>query len=243
MANAGLENARYKGMLDSLQQQDSYIDHIAVYSKFVVAYLLQQDGPNPGWRKASIEGPVYLVRRQTAPRYQLLVKNQFSTNDLVDSLHADWELDCQKNYVFYKVEDPTKRIRGLWFHDDAERQKLEAALEKTLEEIRSKPTEPQTEPQPINAPPAPVDPGVGATGPTNDNSQMDSLYAQFGLTKPPDNTGGMQAQTAGQDRIAVSKESLRATFHALADDDGFINAFMAKLKANAPLAGAGRTTG
>jgi len=234
MSNLGLENARYKGMLDSLQQQDYQIDHIAVYSKFVVAYLLQQDGPNPGWRKASIEGPVYLVRRQTAPRYQLLVKNQFSTNDLIDSLHPDWELDCQKNYVFYKVEDPTKRIRGLWFHDDAERQKLEAALEKTLEEIRSKPTEPQTEPQPRAAEAAPraVDapPAQPVEGPGVDSSQMDSLYAQFGLTKPD------------QDRIPVSKDSLRATFHALADDDAFISAFMAKLKDNARLP-SGRTTG
>lgn len=243
MATSGLEHARYKGMLDSLQQQDYQIDHIAVYSKFVVAYLLQQDGPNPGWRKASIEGPVYLVRRQTAPRYQLLVKNQFSTNDLVDNLHPDWELDCQKNYVFYKVEDPSKRIRGLWFHDDAERQKLEAALEKTLEEIRSKPTEPQTEPQPIGAParpePAPqvADPGHGGAG-----GDMDSLYAQFGLTKPGDAPAGGQAPAANEDRVAVSKESLRATFRALAEDDVFLSQFMAKLKDNSGLA-AGRTSG
>merc|ERR1719386_296657 len=137
-------------MLEELQKQDFDIEHIVAYSKFVVVYLLQQDGPNPGWQKANIEGPVYLVRRQTAPRYQLLVKNQFSTNDLIDSLHPDWELDCQKNYVFYKVEDPSKRIRGLWFHDDAERQKIEQILQKTLEEIRSGvlPPEPQGEPQP-----------------------------------------------------------------------------------------------
>merc|ERR1719162_2794882 len=117
---ANLELARYKGMLESLQQQDGDIDHIVVYSKFVVAYLLQQDGPNPGWRKANIEGPVYLVRRRQLPRYQLLVKNQFSTNDLLDPVHPDWELDCQKNYVFYKVQDGSKSIRGLWFHEDSE---------------------------------------------------------------------------------------------------------------------------
>merc|ERR1719230_747669 len=134
-------------MLANVQQHDPEIDQVVVHSKFVVAYWLQQDQPNPGWRKANIEGPVYLVRRRTAPRFQLLVKNQFSTNDLLDDCHADWELDCQKNYVFYKVEDASKRIRGLWFHDDSEREKLEAALEKTLEEIRTKPNvEPQPEP-------------------------------------------------------------------------------------------------
>eukprot|EP00811_Abedinium_folium_P011673 NODE_20811_length_781_cov_4.356269.p1 GENE.NODE_20811_length_781_cov_4.356269~~NODE_20811_length_781_cov_4.356269.p1 ORF type:complete len:200 (-),score=63.83 NODE_20811_length_781_cov_4.356269:152-751(-) len=143
-----IEQTRYKSMLDNLQAQDAEIDAIVVFSKFVVAYLLQQDGPNPGWRKANIEGPLYLVRRRSIPRYQLLVKNQFSTSDLLDAMHADWELDCQKNYIFYKVEDPTKRIRGLWFHDDAERQKMENVFEKTLEDIRGKGVEPQVEPPP-----------------------------------------------------------------------------------------------
>eukprot|EP00418_Pyrodinium_bahamense_P029415 CAMPEP_0179133038 /NCGR_PEP_ID=MMETSP0796-20121207/63252_1 /TAXON_ID=73915 /ORGANISM="Pyrodinium bahamense, Strain pbaha01" /LENGTH=195 /DNA_ID=CAMNT_0020831993 /DNA_START=60 /DNA_END=647 /DNA_ORIENTATION=- len=153
MAVSGIEQTRFKGMLESLQQQDPEITHIIVYSKFVVAYSLQQDGPNPGWRLANIEGAVYLVHRRNTPRYQLLVKNQLHTHDLLDNLHPDWELDCQKNYVFYKVEDPSKRIRGLWFHDDAERKKIETTLEKTLEEIRTAPNELQTEPMP--APPEP----------------------------------------------------------------------------------------
>merc|ERR1712232_231837 len=126
------------GMLETLQNsQDEHIVKIRAYSKFVVAYLLQQDGPSPGWRKANIEGPVYLVKRNGAPKYQVLVLNQFNNNNLVDGFHASWELDCQKNYVFYKVEDTSKRIRGLWFHDDAERQKMENALEATLKEIRA----------------------------------------------------------------------------------------------------------
>lgn len=140
--SGGVENARYKVMLQSLQQHDPEIDHVVAYSKFVVVYLLHQDGPNPGWRKANIEGPVYLVRRRAvvgAGRFQLLVKSQFSTNDLLDDVHPDWELDCQKNYVFYKIEDTSQRIRGLWFHDDSERTKIEASLEKVLEEIRRGP--------------------------------------------------------------------------------------------------------
>lgn len=221
MAMGGIEQARFRGMLDTLQTHDPEIDNIVVYSKFVVAYLLQQDGPNPGWRKANIEGPVYLVRRRSSPRYQLLVKNQFSTNDLLDNLHPDWELDCQKNYVFYKVEDPTKRIRGLWFHDDMERQKLESALEKTLEEIRSQPSsEPQMEPQPLKAQ-APQVPDMGNSSADN-NSLMESLYPQYGLTKPGDN--------APQERVTITMASLRAALHALVDDDAFLGMIMQKLK-------------
>ena len=65
-----------------------------------------------------------------------------------EKVHPDWELDCQKNYVFYQVMDTSKRIHGLWFHDDAERLRLEGILEKTMEEIRKNGSEPRSEPQP-----------------------------------------------------------------------------------------------
>ena len=61
----------------------------------------------------------------------------------------------QKNYIFYKIEDPqgaqmcspegfqvesiasvrSKQIRGLWFHNDAERIKIENMLEQTMEPL------------------------------------------------------------------------------------------------------------
>jgi len=228
MSASGIEQARFKGMLESLQQQDPEIDLIKVYSKFVVVYLLQQEGANPGWRKANIEGPVYIVHRRTLPRYQLLVKNQFSTNDLLDTVHPSWELDCQKNYVFYKVEDTSKRIRGLWFHDDTERLKIESILEECKEEVQN---------IPLEAPAAPVPPSTRreqetnplalATNPaTSDPSQMDSLYAQFGLTRPSAGPGDSDTQ----DKITVSSSSVRAAMHALADDDTFIQSIMQKLK-------------
>ena len=67
----------------------------------------------------------------------------------------------QKNYIFYKIEDPqgtkmrvadqgralahsslmvsvrSKQIRGLWFHNDAERVKIENMLEQTMETLQS----------------------------------------------------------------------------------------------------------
>jgi len=214
-----MEQPRFKGMLESLQLQDPEITQIIVYSKFVVAYLLQQDGVNPGWRKANIEGPVYLVRRCVAPFYQLLVKNQLHMNDLLDSLHPDWELDCQKNYVFYKVQDTSKRIRGLWFQDDAERQKIEATLERTLQEIRAQPGEPQTEP-------APPEPKAAAAAPAQapmaaaEGAPVEQLYAQL--------TGN----AAPTDEVTISMSSLRSALHALADDDQFLRTVMQKLKSS-----------
>lgn len=219
-SNPGLEQARYKGMLESLQQQDRDIEHIIVYSKFVVVYILQQDGPSTGWKKGNIEGPVYLVRRRSLPQYQLLVKNQFSSDDLLDNLHPNWELDCQQNYVFYKVEDPSERVRGLWFHDDEERKKLEAAIEKTLQEMKSRTHEPQTEPLPRAAE---AMPGGGA--------EIDALFNQFGLQPQQQNgAGGKGGQPGGGEQIPLTREKLRSALHELIDTDEFLNLMWNKLR-------------
>jgi len=199
-------------MLDSLRQSDPLIQSIVDYSKFVVVYLLVQEGQNQGWQKANIEGPVYIVQRRDRKKYQLIVMNQHSPNNLIDDLHPDWELDIQKNYVFYKLEDQSKQIRGLWFHDDAERTKIEVTLVKLKTQLSEAPensgsvaAEPQTEPQPPKAMP-------------QHNSQQGSNAHQR-------EQGG-----ASDKQVVVTKDSLRGALHALADDDNFLGAVMQKLR-------------
>merc|ERR1712187_232397 len=204
---ANIQQSRMHGMLESLQQTDPNIVKVEHYSKFVVGYLLQQEGANPGWRKANIEGPVYLVERNTDvlyEKYKIIVKNQFSNNDLLDSLHPDWELDCQKNYIFYKGEDATKQIRGLWFHEDSERQKMEEKLEEILKKLREAPQ------QQARVPAPPAEPaGRPAAAPT--------------AAKPV----GDGRETAG---VVVTQASLSKALHAMADDDNILNMIMQKLK-------------
>lgn len=216
-----LEMARRKGMLQSLQQQDAAIEKVIVFSKFVVTYFLQQEEANPGWCKANIEGPLYFVRRRVNPKYQLVVKNQCNTNDLIDNLHPDWEIDCQKNYVFYKV-DGEKRIRGLWFHEDSERVKLETALEKTLNEMVAG--------QSVREPEVHHGEGSVERG-TVEEGNLQNLYAQFGLAKPPDVSGvEQQTGTIRDESVTVSSQTLRSVFHSLADNESFITVIMQKLK-------------
>merc|ERR1719374_51910 len=104
-------------------------------------------------------------------------------------------LTVKRTTFFYRVEDPNKPIRGLWFHDDAERQKLEAALEKTLDELRKEKFEPVTD-------------------------------ERFRQEKAP----AVQAQSQTQDRAIVSRDGLRSVFHALAEDQSFLDTVMQKLR-------------
>mmetsp|Transcript_109549 Transcript_109549/g.234125 ORF Transcript_109549/g.234125 Transcript_109549/m.234125 type:complete len:232 (-) Transcript_109549:127-822(-) len=205
--------------LEMLQQTDQEIEAIVIACQFVVTYLLQQHGCTPGWRKANIEGPMVLVRRRSAPRFQLIVKNQLNSRDLQDNMDQAWELDCQKNYVFYKSEDASKRIRGLWFKDDAERLKVQTSLERSLDELRREPEQQMAVlPRPGQEPPVPS-------------------QAADGIAVPPPDGSEAHAHVAPLDQkeiVIVTADSLRASLLSLAEDDSFVAALMQKLKQAQP---------
>jgi len=223
---AALDQNRFRAVLESLRLADPHVESVVVYSEFVVVYFLQQDGANSGWLKANVSGAVYIVRRRKMPYFQLIVKNkdeaglQAGVGDVTDFLHSDWELDCQKNYVFYKVEDPSKRIRCLWFHDDAEREKVEEQLNRILEEIRNPPVVNISPPMPRVAAPINVMP----------QAQMAAMAATAmgaSMTQPP---RPKSQAAAGQPQVTITMSSLRAAWHALADDEDFMRSVMQKLR-------------
>ena len=99
-----------------------------------VAYTGQQDEPLHSWRSANIEGPVYLVRRRSGPRYQLLLKSQVGTG--VDILRKERVVWTDNNWVvYYGGEDGSKCLRGLWFDNDNEREKFVQELQNALVEL------------------------------------------------------------------------------------------------------------
>jgi len=211
--------------VQKLQERDPEVEAIKAHSKFAVAYFLHQDSNNPGWRKANLEGPVYIVQRRSKPRYQLWVVQENSSLEekappLIDDLCTGWELDCQKNYVFYKVENPSEKIRGLWFHDDAERQRMEKSLEVMLEEMRKGGDTLEDRPE------LKVGGDVHLPAQMHSSVVQDQLYSQFGLRT--------DKGASDSDKVVITKASLRQALHALVDDDNFLNAVMQKLKDKSP---------
>lgn len=119
----------------ALQVKDPLIEHVLAYCEYTVAYFLNDSGPSRYWEKADIQGPVYLVRRRGIPRYQLLVSDINGSGEILDTLHTEWDLDPQVNYLFYKTQHPSDHIRGLWFHNDLHRQEFTDAIESAKEAI------------------------------------------------------------------------------------------------------------
>lgn len=191
----------FKGMM----QADSELVGMKSFIKFVVVYLLQQDGESPGWRKAGIEGTLFIAECKSEPKYKLIVKNKTGANDLVDAINKEWDVDIKTNYVFYKVEDPAKRIRGLWIPEDDQRQKLGEDLENLLNEIGK------------------VREDSGPTGPSDD-SEVKAKLQSMGKT-------GQVAMPTDQ-VVQANAQIMRHALHTLVDDENWIEMWVQGLKAN-----------
>lgn len=199
----------------SMQQADPSITEMVSWTKLVVLYLLQQDGDSPGWRISGIEGSLFMVARNCEPKYRLIIKNDKGTSDLVDDFHPDWEVDAKQSYIFYKVEQTAKRIRGLWFHDDAERMKLEEDIDKILGWIRPEGHVPLCLRDGEVAPPTAKD-GSGSGGDDVRNKLQSMGKAG----------GGMPTDQVVQTNANV----LRASLHSLVDEDAFLEMVYSQLK-------------
>jgi hypothetical protein len=123
-----MDGAEAEEHFKQFQAVDPHAASIVSSSESVVTYVFHNlhGTASPVY---VFRGPVYIIGRRVAPWYQLIVKGKNSKNNLIDYLHPGSRLDCQKNYIFYKVEGRTERSRRLWFRDDAERIKLEGEIE------------------------------------------------------------------------------------------------------------------
>jgi hypothetical protein len=114
------------------RSKDPAIDTIIVALPHGVAYYLVQHGQETRWRKRLVHGPVFLVERDCTPRYKLLIENRHGKGEYfhVDALHQEWELDSHPNFLCYTVE--SHDIHGIWFQEDADKEKLQTHLEESL---------------------------------------------------------------------------------------------------------------
>lgn len=123
-------------MLVDLQEADPDVARIVTYTALVVVFM--KDDATGKWTEAGIEGGMYIVHRETAPFYKLLVKNrkEGGAGNIEDDLDEDWEVDASPLHLCYATGDPTKNVRCLWFQMDSERKKCQVQFEIIMHKIK-----------------------------------------------------------------------------------------------------------
>ncbi|KAG2371532.1 mRNA-decapping enzyme-like protein [Vigna angularis] len=68
--------------------------------------------------RKDVEGSLFVVKRNTQPRFQFIVMNRRNTENLVENLLGDFEYEVQVPYLLYR--NAAQEVNGIWFYNSRE---------------------------------------------------------------------------------------------------------------------------
>ncbi|EEF38567.1 mRNA decapping enzyme 1A, putative [Ricinus communis] len=68
--------------------------------------------------RKDVEGSLFVVKRNTQPRFQFIVMNRRNTDNLVENLLGDFEYEVQVPYLLYR--NGAQEVNGIWFYNARE---------------------------------------------------------------------------------------------------------------------------
>ncbi|XP_039018897.1 mRNA-decapping enzyme-like protein [Hibiscus syriacus] len=102
--------------LTVLRRIDPFIEEILFTAAHVAFYDFNIDLSQ--WSRKDVEGSLFVVKRNTQPRFQFIVMNRCNTDNLVENLLGDFEYEVQDKYLLYR--NASQEINGIWFYDARE---------------------------------------------------------------------------------------------------------------------------
>ncbi|KAK4779546.1 hypothetical protein SAY87_015652 [Trapa incisa] len=102
--------------LTVLQRMDSFVEEILITAAHVTFYEFDVDSSQ--WSRKDVEGSLFVVKRNTQPRFQFIVMNRRNADNLVESLLGDFEFEVQVPYLLYR--NASQEVNGIWFYNAGE---------------------------------------------------------------------------------------------------------------------------
>ncbi|XP_062167840.1 mRNA-decapping enzyme-like protein [Alnus glutinosa] len=102
--------------LTVLQRMDPFIEEILITAAHVTFYAFNIESSQ--WSRKDVEGSLFVVKRNTQPRFQFIVMNRRNTDNLVENLLGDFEYELQVPYLLYR--NASQEVNGIWFYNPQE---------------------------------------------------------------------------------------------------------------------------
>ena len=74
-----------------------------------------------------MEGSLFVVSRSEEPKYQFVVLNRISSENLVESVSSDFQMELTDQFLLYRNDQ--QEISGIWFYSPSERASIAALLQ------------------------------------------------------------------------------------------------------------------
>ncbi|KAL9266997.1 mRNA-decapping enzyme-like protein [Drosera capensis] len=122
--------------LTVLQRIDPCIEEILSTVAHVASYDFDIDLNQ--WSRKDVEGSLFVVKRNKQPRFQFIIMNRRSTENLVENLLGDFEFEVQVPYLLYR--NAAQQVNGIWFYNSHECEEVANLFSSEIEELEGPPT-------------------------------------------------------------------------------------------------------
>ncbi|XP_062112687.1 mRNA-decapping enzyme-like protein [Humulus lupulus] len=125
--------------LTVLQRIDPFIEEILITAAHVTFYEFNIESNQ--WSRKDVEGSLFVVKRNTQPRFQFIVMNRRNTDNLVENLLGDFEYEVQVPYLLYR--NAAQEVNGIWFYNPRECEEVANLFTRILSAYSKVPSKPK----------------------------------------------------------------------------------------------------
>ncbi|KAL3700843.1 hypothetical protein R1sor_018865 [Riccia sorocarpa] len=125
--------------LTVLQRMDRYVEDILTTAAHVTFYEFNVEQSQ--WSRKDVEGSLFVVKRRTQPRFQFVVMNRRSTENLIEDLLGDFEYEVQVPYLLYR--NAAQEVNGIWFYNSRECEEVAKLFSRILNAFSKIPPKPK----------------------------------------------------------------------------------------------------
>ncbi|OAY40824.1 mRNA-decapping enzyme-like protein [Manihot esculenta] len=172
--------------LTVLQRIDPFIEEILITAAHVTFYEFNIESNQ--WSRKDVEGSLFVVKRNTQPRFQFIVMNRRNTENLVENLLGDFEYEVQVPYLLYR--NAAQEVNGIWFYNSRECEEVANLFSRILNAYakvppKSKVSSSKSEFEELEAVPSmsviegPLEPSSTVSAPTDgpEDSSFDNFFS------------------------------------------------------------------
>ncbi|XP_077235686.1 decapping 1 isoform X2 [Tasmannia lanceolata] len=125
--------------LTVLQRIDPFVEEILITAAHVTFYEFNIELNQ--WSRKDVEGSLFVVKRNTQPRFQFIVMNRRNTDNLVENLLGDFEYEVQVPYLLYR--NAAQEVNGIWFYNSRECEEVANLFSRILNAFSKVPPKPK----------------------------------------------------------------------------------------------------
>lgn len=111
-----------------LQRLDDQIQEILYSATHVAVYEFDTKGKY--WKRSNIEGTLFLVKRRSQPRCQIMVLNGKGTDNFYEEVDGSLETEMLDTFLLYTKGN--NQLYGIWFYEDKNCDEFAEYLNKIL---------------------------------------------------------------------------------------------------------------